>query len=150
MSGCGAVEAREKFLKAFVEALNGLRVLTVGLSKVAAEEAASKVLGELRLEAPGDPAASVRELLSAFGVEAEVTAGAEELRVRVAACPFSLAACDRFCPLPHVAAAHLSSKGSRWSPKREGQYFVKKEDGGCVFTLVRVPRELAEVTDDRG
>jgi len=138
------------FLKAFIEKLNSLKVLTVGLSKVAAEEAAARVLGELRLESPGDPAASVRELLSAFGVEAEVTAGAEELRVRVAACPFSLAACDRFCPLPHVAAVHLSSKGVRWSPKREGQYFVKKEDSSCAFTLVKVLRELAEVTDDQG
>ena len=145
MSGCGAVEAREKFLKAFIEALNGLRVLTVGLSKVVAEEAASRVLGELGLKVSDDTAASIRELLSTFGVEAETSVGAEELHVRVTTCPFSLEACDRFCPLPHVAAAHLSSGRARWSPKREGQLFVKKEDGGCAFTLVKVPRELAEV-----
>jgi hypothetical protein len=150
VSNCGAIEARERFLKAFIEKLNSLKVLTVGLSKVAAEEAASRVLGELRLEASDDEAASVRELLSTFGAEAEVSVGAEELHVKVSACPFSLAACDRFCPLPYVAAVHLSSKGARWSPKREGQYFVKKEEGSCAFTLVKVPRELAEVTDDQG
>lgn len=149
MGGCGAVEARERFLKAFIEALNGLRVLTVGLSKVAAEEAASRLLSELGLKASDDAAASIRELLSAFGVEAEVSVGAEELQVKVTACPFSLAACDRFCPLPHVAAVHLSSTKARWSPRREGQHFVKRGGSGCEFTLARVPRELAEVTDEQ-
>lgn len=150
MGDFGAVEARERFLKAFIEALNSLKVLTVGLSKVAAEEASSKMLSELGLEASDDARASVRKLLSVFGVEAEVSAVAEELRVKVAACPFSLAACDRFCPLPHVAAVHLSFKKKRWSPKREGQGFVRREDGGCVFTLVKVLRELAEGEEGEG
>ena len=150
MSSCGAVEARERFLKAFIEVLNGLRVLTVGLSKVAAEAAASRVLGELGLKASDDAAASIGELLSTFGVEAEVSVGAEELQVKVAACPFSLTACDRFCPLPHAAAVHLSSGRDRWSPKREGQLFVRRGGGGCAFTLVKVPRELVKAESGEG
>ncbi len=149
MSSCEAVEARERFLKAFIEALNSLKVLTVGLSKVAAEDAASKALSELGLKASDDAAASLMKLLSAFGIDAEVSAGTDELHVKVTACSFSLTACDRFCPLPHVAAVYLSSKKTRWSPRREGQHFVKKKDSGCVFTLARVPQELAEAIDEQ-
>lgn len=149
MGDCGAVEARERFLKAFIEALNSLKVLTVGLSKVAAEEASSKVIDELSLKASDEVIASLRELLHVFGVEAEVSVSSEELEVRVIApCPFSLVACDRFCPLPHVAAVHLSSGKARWSPKREGQLFVKKGEKGCVFTLTKVPRELTSTEDN--
>lgn len=137
------VNLREKLLKAYIEELAKLRAITLGLSKVASEEAARRVLEGVRL--PSDPVEALRGFMASLGVAAEVVRG-EELVVHVRGpCPLSLFSCDQLCPLPHVAATLLSLVGGRWAVRRLGRTFVEAREGACKFVVACVPKELREL-----
>ncbi|MCS7104361.1 MAG: hypothetical protein NZ954_02190 [Thermofilaceae archaeon] len=144
MTECGAVAVRESFLKAFVDSLNKLKVLTVGLTKIASEEAAQRVLKDLTIPVQKNLSESLTHIMTAFGAEVrDITLTEEAIEVKVRQpCPFSLTDCVQFCPLPHISTVHLSMIDGRWYPRKQGRFFVEKTDDSCRFTLVRAHVDL--------